>query len=281
MAGCPLAGKRTVAGDPLGQGRCCSRAQGGGQRPLTGLRGVTPPQKLRGIPEGMRKITKISCLSYSQERKLPIHIKISPNSDMITTFFLRPRCKATSLAKLALGAAVAVGALAAGSARAYVVTVGGVQYDVTTFTGTYNGNTSKFKTAANGGLMPWWGGSYSVADAFANAVGSYFGTPNTGATGTAAQGNALGPIFAYGLSSPFVNAEALCPTGCLDSPNASFAPFPTGDTAVYAQATLYTTPAAPAPLPLFGAAAAFGFSRQLRKRIKRAPGALVSGLPRA
>jgi hypothetical protein len=35
------------------------------------------------------------------------------------------------------------------------------------------------------------------------------------------------------------------------------------------------------PLPLFGAAAAFGFSRKLRERIKLAPGALVSGLPLA
>jgi hypothetical protein len=34
-------------------------------------------------------------------------------------------------------------------------------------------------------------------------------------------------------------------------------------------------------LPLFGAAAAFGFSRKLRKRIKLAPAALGSALPQA
>jgi hypothetical protein len=38
---------------------------------------------------------------------------------------------------------------------------------------------------------------------------------------------------------------------------------------------------APGPLPLFGAAAAFGFSRKLRRRIKLAPNALGSALPRA
>jgi len=48
----------------------------------------------------------------------------------------------------------------------------------------------------------------------------------------------------------------------------------------YAQATLYTAPA-PGPLPLFGAAAAFGFSRKLRKRIKLEPAALGSALPQA
>jgi len=52
-----------------------------------------------------------------------------------------------------------------------------------------------------------------------------------------------------------------------------------GDTFTYAQATLYT--GAPGPLPLFGAAAAFGYSRKLRKRIKLAPNALASSLPLA
>jgi len=37
----------------------------------------------------------------------------------------------------------------------------------------------------------------------------------------------------------------------------------------------------PGPLPALGAAAAFGFSRKLRKLIKLAPGALGSALPRA
>jgi hypothetical protein len=48
--------------------------------------------------------------------------------------------------KLALGAAAALAAisLSPGSAQAFVVTVGGLQYDVTTFTGSYDANTSNF-----------------------------------------------------------------------------------------------------------------------------------------
>lgn len=56
------------------------------------------------------------------------------------------RVSINALPKLALGAAAALAAisLSPGSAQALVVTVGGVQYDVTTFTGTYNANASKF-----------------------------------------------------------------------------------------------------------------------------------------
>jgi|GEM_PF-1561336 len=51
----------------------------------------------------------------------------------------------------------------------------------------------------------------------------------------------------------------------------------------WATATLASPQAAsaPGPLPILGAGAAFGFSRQLRKRIKLAPAAMGSSLPRA
>ena len=80
--------------------------------------------------------------------------------------------------KLALGAAAALAAisLSPGSAQAFVVTVDSVQYDVTTFTGSYNGNASKFETAANGGVMPWWGNE-SKASQFAAAMGGGLGRP--------------------------------------------------------------------------------------------------------
>jgi hypothetical protein len=140
---------------------------------------------------------------------------------------------------------------------------------VTTFTGSYDANTSKFATAANGGVMPWWGGSYSVADAFANAVGTYFGTPNTGSAAGTAQGIALGPLFAFGFNDPDVRAEAVCPTGCLSS-SADFYPLYYDESAVYAQATLYAAPApVPAPLPLLGSAAALSFCSRLSRRSKR------------
>ncbi|MFN9694167.1 MAG: hypothetical protein ACK550_10320 [Synechococcaceae cyanobacterium] len=47
---------------------------------------------------------------------------------------------------------------------------------MTTFTGTYNANTSKFNTLINGGLMPWWGREI-LAKEFATAVGASLGFP--------------------------------------------------------------------------------------------------------
>jgi hypothetical protein len=53
-----------------------------------------------------------------------------------------------SLAKPALGVALAMGVLTAGQARAVVVNVDGQDWDVTTFAGGY------YKTAANSKLRP-------------------------------------------------------------------------------------------------------------------------------
>jgi len=172
--------------------------------------------------------------------------------------------------QVALGAAAALAAisLSPGSAQAFVVNVGGVQYDVTTFTGSYNDNTNKFALAPAPGAMPWWG-STSLAQQFATAVDVNLGFPN----GT------VGPLFGYtlfdfgsGMSVTSCAQIQGSSTGCAsNSPSLS---------QTWAQATTLSTPV-PGPLPLFGAAAAFGFSRKLRKRIKLAPGALDSALPRA
>ena len=204
------------------------------------------------------------------------------------------RASLASLPKLALGAAAALAAisLSPGSAQAYVVTVGGVQYDVTYFTGSYDGNTSQFQTAANGGVMPWWGNSNLAGD-FASALGSLAGYPNGG----------FSQYFAYEMGQypncyeDFETGQFICAPG---SPfvavnySSSYVAgvfggqYSTSDSAAYSQATLYNAPAAPVPaasapgpLPLLGAGAAFGFSRKLRKRIKLAPGAFSSALPRA
>jgi len=186
--------------------------------------------------------------------------------------------------KQALGAAAALAAicLSPGSSQAFVVTVNSVQYDVTTFTGTYNANTSKFETAANGGVMPWWGVSGSSnggATQFAIAVGSSLDFPN--------QNGSRGPYFAW-QGQGNVTYKFVCVSSCSGQPGTDHAARSnTGpnEPLVWAQATPtpLAPPAAPvpAPLPLFGAAAAFGFSRKLRKRIKLAPGALGSALPRA
>jgi len=178
-----------------------------------------------------------------------------------------PRRRWLSLAKPALGVALAMAALTAGQAQAFVVNVEGQDWDVTTFTGSYNDNEAKF----NVGEMPWWGNE-SLASLFAGAVGSSLGAPN----GLHATLRSWGPKFSFSAcdttcgylaqysveltsGSPIVMI-GLEPKG-LESNG--------GRPLTWARATPYTPPAgAPGPLPALGAAAAFGFSRKLRKRIK-------------
>ena len=171
--------------------------------------------------------------------------------------------------KLALGAAVALAALSLnpGSAQAACdpaspvntcrVMVGGLQYDVTTFTGTYNDNTSKFETPANGGVMPWWGSS-TLANEFATQVGSGLGQPNN-------LGSPFGPVYAYATSGQ--NLRIYYYDSRYPSPSIlSYDDLPPGDSFTWAQISVS---AVPAPLPLFGAGAALGFCRRLSRRSKR------------
>ena len=161
---------------------------------------------------------------------------------------------------------MAMGALAAGQARAVIVNVEGQDWDVTTFTGGYYENSSKFETAANGGLMPWWN-NQGLASLFATTVWSSLGDP--------------GPYFAYatdpttyggvGTITQFIYESSRCPscTKVFGAGTHGLGPGYGGPKEGWAQATPYTSPAAvPGPLPALGAAAAFGFSRKLRKRIK-------------
>jgi hypothetical protein len=156
--------------------------------------------------------------------------------------------------------------LTAGEANALVVNVGGQNYDVTIFTGTYNGNTSKFETAANGGAMPWWGNQQAAVD-FAAAVNIGLGMPNPGTRGgylaDAIDSNLLflSTTFYFPLFSGTITSSEYA-----GSP-ASY---------IFAVAALVAPSSAPSPLPIFGAAAAFGASRQLRKRIKRSGHSLPS-----
>jgi hypothetical protein len=148
----------------------------------------------------------------------------------------------------------------AGQAQAFVVTVGGQDWDVTTFTGSYIVNTSKFGLPPAPGVMPWWG-SASLAQQFVAATGGNLGSPPQ----------------TQGFSAPFFGYEqdVNVPTVTWAYSYFSGGPFPINadpitDEPTWAQATLLTPPAAPVPgpLPALGAAAAFGFSRKLRKRIK-------------
>jgi hypothetical protein len=203
---------------------------------------------------------------------------------MIPVTFMHPPARHSSRLgqrfQVALGAAAALAAisLSPGSAQAFVVTVGGVQYDVTTFTGSYSNSGSKFQTPSNNGVMPWWG-SATLADEFFRAVGTNLGLGVNAGANTIYGYNAA-PAFAYGnYGDGSVQTKILF----TDYVNYTYGTVGYGDISstqvfVYAQATAVPTPA---PLPLFGAAAAFGYSRQLRKRIKSTPGALASSLPLA
>jgi hypothetical protein len=202
--------------------------------------------------------------------------------------------------KLALGAAAALAAisLSPGSAQAFVVTVGGQEWDVTTFTGSYSANTSKFATAANGGVMPWWENYNSVNNYNPNLASDFalevkYSLGSSTPCGICSQ---IGPLFAYELRPQFNSTQAAFYAGIETIPFETRTLY--GSSATWAQATLIGptssgggsgssggggtsagTASVPGPLPALGAAAAFGFSRQLRKRIKLAPAPLVSGLP--
>jgi len=184
-----------------------------------------------------------------------------------------------SLAKSAFGAAVAVGALTAGQVQALVVNVGGQDWDVTSFQGTYSANFRKFNTPSNGGVMPWFGG---LADAqlFAEAIGSQLGFSNYAYPGNSGVCNfsqypTCGPYFAtqggYAVSVfGVVNLPVFSQYLNYTSDVREGASIPSSRDYFWAQAALVLppTPTVPGPLPALGAAAAFGFSRKLRSRIK-------------
>jgi len=171
------------------------------------------------------------------------------------------------------------GALSAGQAQALLVNVGGKLWDVTIFNGTYQDNAGKFALPANGGKMPWWQDPAGLTSAlFAQAVGNALGYPNLTYPGSSSGGNGggspgpVGPFFTYstpGISGSGQNlVRSINAAYAYGSPASVSVGNPTGftsnDTLWFAQAEL----AVPGPLPALGAAAAFGFSRKLRNRIK-------------
>ena len=212
-------------------------------------------------------------------------------SEMIFTDtppYSRARLNA-ALGKAVLGAAVAIGVLGAGEAQALVVNVNGQNWNVTFFDGVQNdSNASKFATPANGGAMPWYTGDAAscgtrdypslntcLATKFASAVGTQL---NSGSPGGAPIRFAFSPVTSGAGVGPGVPGPAVGPsapatrTGQFISYYANGDLFldtePVGNNARWA----YVDPAyplpVPGPLPALGAAAAFGFSRKLRQRIK-------------
>jgi hypothetical protein len=156
--------------------------------------------------------------------------------------------------------------LSAGEAQALQVNVGSVFWDVTTFNSSYTLSTSKFNTPANGSLMPWWGSS-ALAITFATAVNTQLGSPNPVA-GVFSTGGPGSPYFGwtFGLqagSGPYTGLSFWIPAGGSPAEGIKTINVDPGVSYEWAQASL----AVPGPLPAFGVAAAFGFSRKLRKRI--------------
>lgn len=149
-----------------------------------------------------------------------------------------------------------------------VLNVNGTNYDVTTFTGSYNDNTTKFATAANGGVMPWWGDT-TLAGAFATAASAeqaQFGYPNNSAT--------RGPYFAYQFPTGLGNVAWRTYTS--SNPNFQLTSTPSASV-TYAQAVLAPPTPVPAPLPILGALASFRAARRLRRlsSMKRLSGTAV------
>ncbi|MFN9646108.1 MAG: hypothetical protein ACK6BG_13560 [Cyanobacteriota bacterium] len=154
------------------------------------------------------------------------------------------------VAAVAVLSAAALPLLFASPVAAVVVNVGGNSYDVTVLNTSYDASTSVFQLPPTG-QMPWWGNDLLASD-FAAQVYNSLGSGWDADYGTVfAHSESLGQVL--GLSQSLTN-----PLDQIDVTPA------TSTTVTYAIAT---SPV-PGPLPLFGAAAAFGWSRQLRARLR-------------
>lgn len=158
-------------------------------------------------------------------------------------------------AATALLSSAAVTVLSPSAAEAVVISVGGSFYDVSVLESSFDNASHLFATLP-AGQMPWWGDedlAYQVATEVSNQLGD---GPNTG----------YGPVFAYALSGTQIVGVLQNTSDPLDAINDRFA---TATPVQYAVASApATAPASvPGPLPLFGAAAALGWSRQLRRRL--------------
>jgi hypothetical protein len=160
------------------------------------------------------------------------------------------------LTSLAVLSALALPLLTAEPASAVLVTVGGTDYDVTISTTSYNASSGDFKLPP-AGQMPWWGDEALASD-FALEVFSQLGPgwdPD------------YAPVFPHGTTVSQVLGIAQSLTDINDQIDVTPA---MSSTVSYAIATGQSVPV-PGPLPLFGAAAFYGWSCQLRQRIRTRP----------
>jgi len=167
-----------------------------------------------------------------------------------------------------LGAIATLGfcVICAGPSKAFIVNVGGTNWDVSTIDSTFDESKPLLEA------QPWFVGSPSgdlnIARDFAINVGEAFGQPNS-------FGGQVGPFFVWDDTGGFIKAQAVnsldpsnpCPPA---TDRCSFGLGQTGQVLrTYAVATRSEQSSdVPGPLPIFGAAAAYGYSRRLRKRIE-------------
>jgi hypothetical protein len=215
--------------------------------------------------------------------------------------------------QVALGAAAALAAisLSPGSAQAYVVTVGGVKYDLSTYTFTpnqYTANQAFYDAIFES--QPWYGNNnatYSFGQIITQSIWNELYPVSAIQAGSPVDGHYNANIYIISSvgtgnmmtgtgngSGTLAGCENGDPITCLGPDDSDYVvgfsdgiyngngvvAFTPNSTYVWLSATK-VPPAVPGPLPALGAAAAFGFSRKLRKRIKLAPGALASSQPLA
>ena len=156
------------------------------------------------------------------------------------------------LSAIAVLTGTAASLLFSAPAQAVGVNFGAVLYDVTVVETSYTSSGVFFQLPPLG-QMPWWG-SQSDADFFAGEVFDALGEGSTAG---------YGPLFAFDYNAS--SAEVIGSLQDFSAPGSFIDGTPAATATVkYAIANAPV----PGPLPLFGAAAAFGCSRQLRRRIR-------------
>ena len=182
---------------------------------------------------------------------------------------------------LAAALGIAGAAIGVPPASALTFTVNNTVYRASTFSGTYNANGSSFSSA----LMPWWG-SQALAQAFTQAIygpagalvnpfnGLYpssQGLPNQVffPSGTLRQ---AAPLLAWQFDSVEITWNTVYASGYPASTTLSLA-LGGGESDLDYSLEWITAeeipPPVPAPLPIVGGAAAFAWSRCLRRRAAR------------
>lgn len=164
----------------------------------------------------------------------------------------RPVSKRLKSCAIAAPLLIATAFLDAGRANAVVVNVNGADYDVNYFDGTYDDNSSRFNPTD----MPWWNDP-GLAQSFALAVDGSLGV---------VYGGTYGPLFAFKTETGPLGSSVLSYVKDPGWPNVSYTG--NGFSELRPYAFVQQPQPVPGPLPVLGAAAAFGWSRRMRRRLK-------------